>query len=419
MQTKINFLNTLALAATLLMTASACNKMEEIQPESNTPTRSAREAGFDLGAHGFDPDLFASKIEARLTGKVPGYGYALWVNGQPYTNVKGAGGKARYPVDAPALDYAPTTRQEVASSTKFVVALTVLRLLERNGKNTSELVWPYLPAYFKPHPDFKKLRFIDLLSHTSGVKQYPSPNVQKGELNSIQLSVENGIELNELQTITYDYENMNYGVLRLTVPYLIGKLENPACASTLKQLETDYPKLNVMVADLFIQAVRDIVMKPAGIAQWAAVDFKDWGGPVNQMTKYYSGNNTSQSGNDNPSNALDPGAGGLVISASELVQVVAKARQGKIVSLATFQQMKSGKIGMYQLGFDNNIIGEYGSYYHKNGGSPNVNSVLMDFQGKSNNESAVNVQLVITTNSNGTDVANPNVWAALFDASWK
>lgn len=160
-------------------------------------------------------------------------------------------------------------------------------------------------------------------------------------------------------------------------------------------------------------------MKPAGIAQWAAVDFKDWGGPANQMTKYYTGNNTNQPGNNNGSNALDPGAGGLVISANELVQVVAKARQGKIVSINMYQQMKAGKIGLYQLGFDNNIIGKYGSYFHKNGGAFNMNSVLLDFQGKSNNESAVNVQLVITTNRSGSEVANPAVWASLFDASWK
>ncbi len=351
MKTRMNFFNGLVLASSMLLASTSCSKMEEIQPDLNDPTRSAR-GNFDLGGHGFDPAIFASKIEARLNGKVPGYGYAIWVNGQPYTKAKGGGGMARYPVDAPALNYASTTRQDVASSTKFVTALTVMRLLERNGKSTSELVWPYLPSYFKSHPDFKKLRFVHLLSHTSGVVQYTNPNVQKGQLNSIQLAVENGIQLNEFQNITYDYENMNYGILRLTVPYLIGKLENPACASTLKQLESDYPKLNVMVADVFIQAVRDIVMKPAGIAQWAAMDFEDWGGPTNQMTKYYSVNNTNQPGVNNGSNALDPGAGGLVISASELVQVVARAREGKIVTLGTFQHMKNGHIGMHPLGFD-------------------------------------------------------------------
>lgn len=415
MKASLNFLPGLALTTSLLLATTACDKLPDVQPDA--PTNGSARTG-DFGNSGFDPALFASKIEARLTGDVPGFGYRIWVNGQPYISGKGGGGKARYLVDAPALDYTAKTRQEVASSTKFVTALTVLRILERNGKTTGELVWPYLPAYFKPHADFKKLRFIDLLSHTSGIVPYYSDAVQKGQLNSVQLSVEKGIQLNELTNITYDYENMNYGVLRLTVPYLLSKLDNSETAA-LQQNENNYPVLNKLVADLFIRAVRNEVMQPAGLAAWSQVHFEDWGSPANQFTKYYPLNNTNQPGVSNPSNALDPGAGGLVISADELAQVVAKARAGKIVSPGTYQQMKGGKIGMYQLGFDNNIIGKYGSYYHKNGGTANVSAVVMDFQGKSNSESSVNVQVAITTNMGGSEVGNPGIWANLFDASWK
>lgn len=419
MKTFLKFFTGIALTASLLVTTTGCDRFEnQIQPEP-AQSGAARLGGFDLSNGGFDPALFAQKIEAQLDTKVPGFGYRMWVNGSEYAVGAGGGGKARYAVDAPALNYTAQTRQEVASCTKFVTALTVLRILERNGKNTSELVWPYMPAYFKVHPDFKKLRFVDVLSHTSGIAQYPSPNVQKGQLNSIQLSVENGIQLNEYTANTWDYENMNYGVLRLTVPYLYAKLENPSLKATLSALETDYAALNVKVASVFVDAVRKEVMLPAGIAAWSQVDFQDWGSPVNQLTKYYPGNITSQPGTNNPSNALDPGAGGLVISADELAQVMAKARAGKIVSPNTYQQMKAGKIGLYQLGFDNNIIGKYGSYYHKNGGSSNVSATVIDFQGKSGNESAVNVQLVVMANMGSSQAGSPGVWATLFDQSWK
>ena len=419
MKTFLNFCTGIALTASLLVATTGCDRFDnQIQPEA-APSGAARLGDFDLSNGGFDAALFAQKIEAQLANKVPGFGYRMWVNGSEYAVGVGGGGKARYAIDAPALNYTAQTRQDIASSTKFVTALTVLRILERNGKNTSELVWPYLPAYFKAHPDFKKLRFIDVLSHTSGIVQYTSPNVQKGQLNAIQLAVEKGIELNEYTTNTWDYENMNYGVLRLTVPYLYANLENSSMKISLKALETDYATLNSTVASVFINAVRNEVMQPAGIAAWSQVDFQDWGSAANQVTKYYLNNITSQPGVSNGSNVLDPGAGGLVISADELAQVVAKARAGKIVSANTYQQMKAGKIGMYQLGFDNNIIGKYGSYYHKNGTTANVSTVVMDFQGKSNHESDVNVQLVVMANMGNSQAGTPSVWATLFDQSWK
>ena len=421
MKNSFNFFAGLALTTSLLLATTGCDRFNDVQPEP-TPQGQARVGDFGLSNSGFDPALFAQKIEAQLTGKVPGFGYRIFVNGQPYRAGiagEGGGGKARYSIDAPALNYTAKTRQDIASSTKFITALTVLRILERNGKKSSEPVWPYLPSYFKVHPDFKKLRFVDLLSHTSGIIQYSSPNVQKGQLNAIQLSVENGIQLNELTTSTADYENMNYGVLRLTVPYLYAILESPPIKTSLAALEDDYPTLNKEVARMFVGAVRSEVMKPAELATWSQVDFQDWGSPVNQSTKYYPGNNTNQPGINNGSNALDPGAGGLVISADELAQVVAAARAGQIVSATTYKEMKLGKFGAYQLGFDDNIIGKHGSCFFKNGGTSTISSVVMDFQGKWGNESVVNVQLAITANMGNSEAGSASVWAKLFDESWR
>ncbi len=425
MKTFLSFASSLALTASLLIATTGCNQLEDqIQPLD--PASGARVGGIgDLSNGGFDPALFASKIEARLTGKVPGFGYRIYVNGTRYMDGiagEGGGGKARYaPQDytGTGLDYTANTRQDVASSAKFVTALTVLRILERNGKNSSELVWPYLPTYFKVHPDFKKLRFVDLLSHTSGIVNYANAGTQNGELNDVQDTVEDGIQLSEFNTSGYDYENMNYGICRVIVPYLIGKLENPGLLSLLKQMESEYAPLNDFLASGFRHYVQHEVMKPAGLVSWNQVDFQPWGSSVSLLTKFYPNNITTVPGSDDPSNYLNSGAGGLVISANELAQVVAAARAGKIVSASTYKVMKAGKIGMHQLGFDDSIIGNYGSYAHKNGLTSNISSVVMDFQGKPGNESAVNVQLVITANMGGSDAGRPGVWAALFDQSWK
>jgi hypothetical protein len=422
MKTFLNSFTGIALTASLLVATTGCDRFNDIQPEPVAEGSARLGTIDDLSNTGFDPALFAQKIEARLTGKVPGFGYRIWVNGVSYkTGIAsdGGAGKARYAIDAPALDYTAQTRQDVASCTKFVTALTVLRILERNGKTANELVWPYLPSYFNVHADFKKLRFLDLFSHTSGIVNYANADTQNGELNDIQDSVEDGIQLAEYKAIKYDYENMNYTICRVITPYLVAKLENPGLLTILKQMEGQYAQLNVFLASGFRHYVQQEVMKPAGLVAWNQVDFQNWGSPANQFTKYYPNNITNVPGNDDPSNLQGAGSGGLVISADELVQVVAAARAGKIVSANTYKQMKAGKIGVFQLGFDNNIIGEHGSYFHKNGGTGNVSAVIMDFQGKSGNESAVNVQVAITANMGSSEAGSPGVWAALFDQSWK
>lgn len=417
MKTFLNFFTGLALTTSLLMTTTGCERFSDIQPEP-TPQGQARLGTIgDISNGGFDPALFAQKIEARLTGKVPGFGYRIIVNGQHYMNT-GGGGKARYAIDAPELAYTANTRQDIASSSKFVTALTVLRILERNDKNANELIWPYLPTYFKPTEDFKKLRFIDLLSHTSGIVNYSNADTQNGELNDMQDAVENGIQLAEFTNQTYDYENMNYALCRLLVPYMVGKLEQPDCLKQLYALENSYAELNTMQATIFRAYIRSVVMKAAQLPNWNSVDLQNWGVPANQYTLYYPGNNTTIAGNTDPSNFLSSGPGGLVISAHELAQVVAATRAGMIVSASTLTLMKTGK-NKNQLGFDDAIAGTHGVYYHKNGGNGNISSVLMDFQGNTGNEGAVNVQLVITANMGGSEAGSPSVWAKLFDESWK
>lgn len=405
-----------ALFAFILVSLSSCNK-ENVLPESVLqPTGAGRVGGGigDIKAAGFDVEKFADLIEARLNGKVPGYGYRIWVNGVAWTKQPCGGGKARYSVDSPARDYTATVKQDIGSCAKFMTALLVMKVLERNGKTMEEKVWPYFPSYFKPSSDFKNVTFRDLMAHTSGVVKYNPNDPKRGELWDVQESVEKGITDSQLgKDKTPVYNNMNYGILRVALPYLVAKTENSALALYLKSVETNngYDALNEYVATMFRAYLRNEVFKPAGLANWDQVTFSAWGTSSSQFTKYYSNANPTQPGANNGNYFLAAGSGGLYLSADEIAQVVAAARQGKIVKPEILQQMKTGDGNAHQLGFDDAIQGSHGRYYHKNGAGDG-NAVLFDFDGP------VSVQLAITTNMRGTEVTSTSVWAALFDQAW-
>lgn len=450
MKTFLNFFTSIALATSLLVATTGCERFEnQIQPES-TPTGAARVGDFDLISGGFDPALFASKIEAQLTGKVPGFGYRIIINGQPYANGVSGGGKARFIIDAPERAYTSSVRQDIGSCSKLMTALLVIKVLERNDLSIEEKVWKYCPSYFKPSEDFKKVTFRDLLAHTSGIIKHGNYPATKGQLADMQDCYENGIyDVSDMYSQLngplpdkylatkpfgqYAYSNANYGVCRVALPYLVAIKENPTLLQTLKNAEGNYDQINLAVATAFRSLLRTEVFLPAGLTQYNYVDFKAWGSPANQLTKYYNPSSPQPPASDDAdwvpaSNLVNPnlvggnngdyflssGSGGLYMSADEVAQVVAATRANKIVKSDLVKLMKKGDINGNQMGFDNSIAGKHGTYYHKNGAGSGGNAVLMDFDGPN-----LNVQVAITTNKGGTDVLKTNIWAKLFDESWR
>lgn len=427
MNFSVKSLASIAVASAFLFGSQACQKAEEIQPFSSPDQSAARlESIGDLSAGGFDVETFANKIEARLVGKVPGFGYRIIVNGVPYTKRPGGGGKARFALDAPERAYDATAKQEIGSCSKFITALLVTQVLEKNGKTLEEKVWTYCPTYFKPSADFKKLTFRDLLAHTSGVLNYSINS--NGELADLQDSMEKGIwepgenlasfaandGSNTAPYGSYDYANINYGLCRMLVPYVYANFESPVTMTTFKSKENDYQALQTAISETFRRLMRERVFLPAGLEGWYLVDLVPWGGPASSFTKYYPTPNPGQPGADDTGSVLTCGAGGLNLSPNELAMVVAAARAGKIVKPSLLAQFKTGDGKGNQMGFDDAVTGKYGKYYWKNGSDGKSNAILFDFDGPT-----ANVQLALTTNMGGTEVTNAGVWAGLFDQSWK
>ncbi|HEX9956493.1 MAG TPA: serine hydrolase [Fibrella sp.] len=412
---------------TSLLTMTGCDKLADVQPEpANNGT--ARVGDFGISNGGFDVALFASKIEAQLTNKVTGYGYRIIVNGKPYTVGTGGDGFARHLIDAPGRIYTPTVRQDIGGSTQFLTAMLVMKILERYNLSVDEKVWPYLPTYFKPSLDFKKVTFRDLLAHTSGVIDYNNAN--DITIEDVQDSVENGIyDQGEETNIgglssgpkpygQYYNQPMNYMLLRHAIVYVEAKKSpnnNGLDFLMLKESRADKSGLYDLVRHTFKNHIAYDILQPAGLTKDQAEAVGDYAYDSEPLVKYYPVAHPTQPG----SNAIGTGwskigASFLYLSADEMGRIMTAARAGKIVSPAVLSKMKAGDGKGNQMGFDDAIAGQHGKYYYKKGVGSGGNVIVMDFDGPQ-----ANIQLAITTNNANGLVTNAQAWATAFDASWK
>ena len=201
----------------------------------------------------FDADLFNLFVKTHLHYVADSYSYAIAVD-----NVlvyAGAEGHERIQPDLkPNEKKTPidpvTTRLDIASMSKTVTAVAVIRLLLEKKINIDNSILPYLPPEswgWKLHDDMKSITFRKLLTHTSGV----SSGAWSMSGVRARLALEADIAPN-----TYDYANFNYALLRiLSYKILGGNYLGPAPPDS---------KLATQHGAAFCEYIRTTVLAPSG-----------------------------------------------------------------------------------------------------------------------------------------------------------
>ncbi|GAB3490477.1 hypothetical protein GCM10027341_02250 [Spirosoma knui] len=415
MKRSVNFLTALVLTAGLL-TLAGCDKLEnQVQPLDAASGARVGDIG-DISAHGFDALKLKSKIESFMNSQnLTGYAFSIFVDGKRVVSAEGKSGLARKAVNAPEFAHAPWVRQKIASCSKYITTLAMVRMLERANVSLDSPIWPYLPTYMTPSAGVRQIKFRQLLSHHSGLV---------GGVNDINITLakmQQSVEAdNSALYDTRQYNNMNFALCRLLLPYVYWKEVLKLSPQTLKGKEANQTNLDTELATVFLNFVRVDVFKPAGLTGWEFLGATD---PSNaNPPMYYSTNSSASVGvNSAYNDILHLGSGGFIISAFELAQVVSAARQNKIVSSTNMTQIRTGYKNR-PLGFDNFSTGKYGDYYFKNGGntwvsngnSGGVATLLADF-----NCTAANVQVAVVTNQNESNVSSFGWLQTAFESSWK
>lgn len=178
--------------------------------------------GIISGGSSVDLDEMSAYIMNALQGKATGFAYAIARNGQLARS--GKAGYALMPAEGNRL-MQTTTRMEVASVTKTVTAVAVLRLLEQLNISVDAHVSPWLPQEWTRGPGFKgrnQVTFRHLLTHTSGLDQafqaLQGPDTLKwgNTWDGLAFVVANGTQPGS----PYAYKNANYALFRVIIPAL-------------------------------------------------------------------------------------------------------------------------------------------------------------------------------------------------------
>ncbi|RKZ10721.1 hypothetical protein DRQ32_06855 [bacterium] len=212
---------------------------------------------------GFDIDLMVSNLEAALDGAVMGYAFSVARDGNHYASR--SGGYARHPLDYPldttnGIAMSPTMRVNVASVSKVVGAVALMRVLQEKGISPLTPIHNHLPPSWKPlvHADHfdagsqYKVDFRKLMRMETGI-QYPGSSVSPGAMSS------NAQMLSALQ-ISADpsrwgaYQNGNYCLIRV----LIGEIE-----FDLDETDVNYAQ---NCADAYVQFINDKLFNPIGVS---------------------------------------------------------------------------------------------------------------------------------------------------------
>lgn len=298
--------------------------------------------GFGLAANTvtFDVGRFEQNLRSVFDNESVGWSYAITVGGQLARS--GSKGLARTGADQPATAQSSSKKMHVASISKTMTAIVLLRLLADRGLSVDSAIGPWLPAGWVRGNGVDSISFRQLLTHRSGFGQNaPGSN----QYASLQTMVGNNVPFKG----DFDYENANFGLMRVLVSKLAGVdpsqvAGDPAALSAAVFMARATNQFNVIGVPFSCD--------PEPGKPTLQYQFPDSGNP----------------GYVEPPSGLACGGFGVQISARNLVRTLAYLRYTQDLMPSTmFQQMKAGYLGFMnpaQYGFAQGAFG----VYHGHGG---------------------------------------------------
>jgi CubicO group peptidase (beta-lactamase class C family) len=204
----------------------------------------------------FSMDLFEQNINDALGSETVGYSYALSQNGS-VARADGFGFARVGGADDPLVIQSSDKEMNIASISKTLTATAVLRLMEnrnivKNGAvDADALISPYLPPDWVQGPGVDELTFRHLLTHQSGLNLNDSS--QSYDYESLRTTIATGVNA----TQTFQYQNANFSLFRVMLPYLWGLSE--------ETIEAFGATPDVASAAIYITYVRLAILQPAGV----------------------------------------------------------------------------------------------------------------------------------------------------------
>ncbi len=299
------------------------------------------------GTHCVKPCELAKEIKRRLDGHVVGYSFFVGLNPR-FEHY----GKARTAADGTEHNFTSKTKITVASVSKIVTTIAAVRILDKHNISLDAKIGPYFPSDWSVGSYVSNLTFAQLLSHTSGIKDYGNVNTDYAKLkqfftqsvsnstttacqSSSVIDPSNPINPNDLGRC---YSNYNFAIFRILLPKVAGLAQ-----------ESNLTNRPGVLADQYQNLVRQNVFDLVGQSGVACKPATQNPGASNYAFAYrYPG---STAGADWGDESLKCGAAAWYLSVEDIAQVLLSinAGDGRILVENTtkhqFEDMRTRHLG--------------------------------------------------------------------------
>jgi hypothetical protein len=194
---------------------------EQVDAEEAKPSNAYDFVGSGVA---IDYDKLEATIREICAENFIGWGYAI-CEGPKLTRSGGAGaavlsratGKRRKPFNE-------HTRMTIASLSKTVTASAIVRALLRRGLSVDHKIKNFLPAHFELGPGLEDTTFRQLMAMDAGLLSLGETTDDDTAFSRyVRLSLKMGDRRNSPEW-EGPYQNVNYGLLRILLPYLSDEL---------------------------------------------------------------------------------------------------------------------------------------------------------------------------------------------------
>jgi len=293
-------------------------------------------------------DAFVRSLDSALSSQTVGHVMQLNQNGTPiwFTAV----GWAQTPSDL-GKKWTADTRMHVASVSKLLTAMGMMKALGKGGWNTNAHIAPFLPEYWHQGSNVNLITFHHLLRHRSGFKVPGS----KTDFLTMKKEVAAGVSnVGE----SSGYENVNFGLMRILLPVMNGDIDRDMEVGGGGSINDG--AWDALCVGFYRDYMQDHVFEPAGVN---GAGFVPLPAAANGAVAYAFPNVGEHGWNSGDTSTVAGGAGWR-LSIKELMSVLHHfRRKGTIVSTTTAQSMLDNLYGL-----NGSKDTDVGTIYWKKGG---------------------------------------------------
>ena len=276
-------------------------------------------------------DKFDQSLRNAMDGLGVGYCYIIKRKGKILHFH--ASGWAQVGTDGP-ISWAPHIPMNMASVSKFVTAIAVMRLFRDSGMSLKMSIAGFLPQYWTKGTGVGGITFRDLLRHEAGLGATISDS-GAGNFAEAESEIANGPSAS-IRGV-YTYRNVNFAILRILFATLTGALSPAFTTPTFLGISDD-ALWDTISAIAYQNYVNDNVFTPA------TVDPRDFSADANAALAYATP--PASPGSRIVDGPGGSGQSGWHMSIGELARLLDEFRVGAMIEKWRAQQLLSNMYGL-------------------------------------------------------------------------